>query len=73
MSLKSFIDTTVFSSIGVGGPLAVLETLEWTRSGPPWTRTGPTLKVFLRFEIWFLCPKFKFSKLLKIQEKKFKN
>ena len=31
----------------------VLETLGWTRSGPPLTRTSPTPKYFLRFLLRF--------------------
>ena len=33
-------------------PLSVLETLGWTRSGPPWTRSGPTLNPRLD-QIWY--------------------
>ena len=65
----------------------VLETLGWTGSCPPWTRSfhpgldlvhpGPELVqpqiIFLRFLVNNFCPKFYFSKLLKVLKKYFTN
>ena len=44
------------------GKPSVLETLGWTRS-------GPILKSFLRYELRLTSPKFKINKLLKILKK----
>ena len=38
----------------------VLETLGWTRSGPPWTRTGPTPKYFFEISANIFLPKILF-------------
>ena len=50
----------IMSPLEFQAHVAVLETLGWTRSGPPWTRTGPTPKYFFEISANIFLPKILF-------------